>query len=49
MIVADASVVVAALVGGGLAREIVERTQVHAPHLIDSEVARVLREGCILG
>ena len=49
MIVADASVVVAALVGGGLARETVERTQVHAPHLIDSEVAHVLRRRLHLG
>ncbi|HSU37461.1 MAG TPA: PIN domain-containing protein [Propionibacteriaceae bacterium] len=43
MIVADASTVVAALFSDGMAREIVRREQVQAPHLIDSEVAHVLR------
>ena len=43
MIVADAKVVVTALFGDGMAREIVQREQLHAPHLIDSEVAHVLR------
>lgn len=45
MIVADASTVVAALFSDGMAREIVQREQVQAPHLIDSEVAHVLRAG----
>jgi predicted nucleic acid-binding protein len=43
VIVADASTVVAALFSDGMAREIVQREQVQAPHLIDSEVAHVLR------
>jgi len=43
VIVADASTVVAALFIEGMAREIVQREQVQAPHLIDSEVAHVLR------
>jgi len=43
MIVADTSTVVAALFIEGMAREIVQREQVQAPHLIDSEVAHVLR------
>jgi len=43
VIVADASTVVSALFSDGMAREIVQREQVQAPHLIDSEVAHVLR------
>jgi len=43
VIVADAPTVVAALFSDGMAREIVRREQVQAPHLIDSEVAHVLR------
>ena len=43
MIVADTSTVVSALFRDGMAREIVQREQVQAPHLIDSEVAHVLR------
>ena len=43
MIVADASTVVAALFRDGMAREVVRREQVQAPHLVDFEVAHVLR------
>lgn len=43
MIVLDASVAVAALLTDGSARETVAREQLHAPHLIDAEVAQVLR------
>jgi predicted nucleic acid-binding protein len=49
VIVADASVVVAALVGRAVAREALIGPQVHAPHLIDSEVAHVLRRRVRLG
>lgn len=43
MIVLDASVAVAALLRAGSAREAAAREQLHAPHLIDAEVAQVLR------
>ena len=43
MIVADASAAVAALTGDGLARARLGRVPVHAPHLIDYEVASALR------
>lgn len=43
MIVADASVVLAAVVAGGRARAIIQESNVHVPHLIDAEVAHGLR------
>ncbi|OMQ16324.1 VapC toxin family PIN domain ribonuclease [Modestobacter sp. VKM Ac-2676] len=43
MIVLDASTAVAALVLDGSAREAAAREQLHAPHLIDAEVAQTLR------
>lgn len=43
MIVIDASAAVAALVNAGPARRVLAASQVHAPHLIDSEVANALR------
>lgn len=43
MIVADASAAVSALLNAGPARRTLATEQVHAPHLIDSEVASALR------
>ena len=43
MNVLDASVAVAALLNDGAAREAVAREQLHVPHLVDAEVAHVLR------
>jgi predicted nucleic acid-binding protein len=43
VIVVDASAAVAALLRDGSAREILAREQLHAPHLIDVEVAQTLR------
>lgn len=43
MIVVDASAAVAALLNAGPARRTVGDEQLHVPHLIDSEVAHVLR------
>ncbi len=43
MIVLDASAAVAALLRDGSARGAVAREQLHAPHLIDVDVAQVLR------
>ncbi|MGY1841784.1 MULTISPECIES: type II toxin-antitoxin system VapC family toxin [unclassified Modestobacter] len=43
MIVLDASTAVAALLRDGSAREAAAREQLHAPHLIDAEVAQTLR------
>jgi predicted nucleic acid-binding protein len=43
MIVVDASAGVAALLNAGPAREALSTEQLHAPHLIDSEIANVLR------
>ena len=39
----DASVAISALLSDGAARALLAREQLHAPHLIDSEVAHVLR------
>jgi predicted nucleic acid-binding protein len=48
LIVVDASVVVAAIAAGGpdgaLARQRLAREQLHAPHLLDLEVASALRQ-----
>lgn len=43
MIVVDASTAVAGLLNDGPARELLATEQLHAPHLIDLEVASVLR------
>lgn len=43
MIVLDASAALSALLNAGPARDHVTREQLHAPHLIDSEVASGLR------
>lgn len=53
MIVADASVVVDLLLGGGseagdsLTRRLADREVVCAPHLVDAEVGQVLRRFCL--
>jgi len=44
VIVVDASAAVAALLRNGSARESVAHEQLHAPHLIDAEVAQTLRQ-----
>jgi len=49
VIVADASAAVAALTADGLARERLGRVPVHAPHLIDYEVASAMRRRVISG
>ena len=49
MIVADASVAVAAVLRDGAARTALEQDWVHAPHLVDSEVAHVLRRQAAAG
>lgn len=43
MIVVDASAALSALLNAGLARRALASEQLHAPHLIDSEVASGLR------
>lgn len=43
MIVLDASAAIAALLRDGSAREVAAHEQLHAPHLIDAEVAQTLR------
>lgn len=43
MIVLDASAALSALLNAGPARESLAREQLHAPHLVDSEVAGGLR------
>lgn len=43
MIVVDASAALAALLNAGPARRTLAGEQIHAPHLIDSEVANALR------
>ena len=43
MIVVDASAALSALLNDGPARNVLATEQLHAPHLIDSEVANVLR------
>lgn len=43
MIVVDASAALAALLNAGPARRALATEQLHAPHLIDSEVANALR------
>lgn len=43
MIVVDASAALSALLNDGPARKVLANEQLHAPHLIDSEVANALR------
>ena len=43
MIVIDASAALSALLNEGAARELIGSEQLHAPHLIDSEIASGLR------
>ena len=43
MIVVDASAAVAALLNDGPARRVLASDQLHAPHVVDSEVANALR------
>jgi predicted nucleic acid-binding protein len=43
VIVVDASAAVSALLNAGRAREALATEQLHAPHLVDSEVANALR------
>jgi predicted nucleic acid-binding protein len=49
MIVVDASAGLAALLNAGPARRTIASEQVHVPHLIDSEVANVLRRKVAAG
>lgn len=49
MIVVDASAALSALLNAGPARESLAEEQVHAPHLIDSELASALRRHVISG
>jgi predicted nucleic acid-binding protein len=49
VIVLDASAAVAALLRNGSAREAAAREQLHAPHLIDAEVAQTLRRLVVSG
>jgi predicted nucleic acid-binding protein len=49
MIVVDSSAAISALLHDGPAREALGREQIHAPHLIDVEVASVLRRGALNG
>ena len=43
MIVVDASAAVAGLLNDGPARQLLATERLHAPHLIDSEIASALR------
>jgi predicted nucleic acid-binding protein len=43
VIVLDASAAVAALLNAGPSRQLMSKEQLHAPHLIDTEVANVMR------
>ncbi len=49
MIVVDASAAVAALLNSGPARQALSEQQLHAPHLIDTEVAQALRRQAASG
>ncbi|MGQ0482615.1 MAG: type II toxin-antitoxin system VapC family toxin [Pseudonocardia sp.] len=49
MIVVDASAALSALLNAGVARDTLSREQLHAPHLIDSEVASGLRRRVVSG
>lgn len=43
MIVVDASAALSALLNAGAARQALSEQQIHAPHLIDTEIANALR------
>lgn len=45
----DASAALSALLNAGSARELMVREQLHAPHLVDSEVASGLRRHVVSG
>ena len=47
MIVADASAALSALLHDGPARELLGREPIHVPHLIDVELASVVRRGAM--
>lgn len=49
MIVVDASAALSALLNDGAARRALANEQLHAPHLIDSEVANALRRSVLGG
>lgn len=49
MIVVDASAALSALLNAGPARSTLGSEQLHAPHLVDSEVANGLRRGVAAG
>ncbi len=49
MIVVDASAAVAALLNAGPARQALSDETLHAPHLVDSEVAQALRRLVLRG
>src|SRR5258708_30675209 len=49
MIVLDASAALSALLTAGAARSAIAEEQLHAPHLIDSEVANGLRRRVAIG
>lgn len=49
MIVVDASVGLSGLLNDGIAREVLATDQLHAPHLVDSEVASGLRRRVAAG
>ena len=49
MIVVDASAALAALLNAGPARRLMAADQLHAPHLVDSEVAGGLRRAVAAG
>ena len=49
MIVVDSSAALSALLHAGPARQLLGQEQIHAPHLIDVEIASVLRRGALGG
>lgn len=49
MIVVDAAAAVSALLNDGRARALLATEQLHAPHLVDSEVAHVIRREAAAG
>jgi predicted nucleic acid-binding protein len=49
MIVVDASAAVAGLLNAGHARQLLATERLHAPHLIDSEIASAMRRQTLTG
>lgn len=49
MIVVDASATVSALLNDGASRRLIAAEQLHAPHLVDTEVAGALRRQVLAG